>query len=117
MATVRLSEMRDKAEEAHDALTSTRGRLFVVSGPSGVGKDALLQSLFLPENRPSRLLRCVTATTRPPRAGEVPGRDYFFFTREAFEERIETGFFLEHAVYNGNYYGTPHDYADEEREK
>lgn len=98
-------------------LLPKRGRLFVVSGPSGVGKDAVLSALFASVDCPPNLLRCITATTRPPRPTEIPGRDYFFFDRQEFETRIESEFFLEHALYNGNYYGTPHDYPEQERDK
>jgi len=96
-------------------LLSTQGRLFVVSGPSGVGKDAVLAALFASETCPPGLLRCVTVTTRPRREGEEPGRDYLFLTRDEFEARIAQGFFLEHAVYNGHYYGTPGDYVEQQR--
>jgi guanylate kinase len=99
-----------------EALVPKRGRLFVVSGPSGVGKDSVLSALFASADCPPNLLRCITATTRAPRATEIPGHDYFFFTREEFEHRIESEFFLEHATYNGNYYGTPHDYPEQQRE-
>jgi len=100
-----------------DGLVTKRGRLFVVSGPSGVGKDAVLSALFASVECPPNLLRCITATTRPPRPTEIPGRDYFFFTREDFESRIRTEFFLEHAVYNDHYYGTPHDYPEQMRDE
>ncbi len=100
-----------------DSLMSKRGRLFVVSGPSGVGKDAVLNALFASADCPPDLLRCITATTRAPRATEIPGRDYFFFSQDEFKQRIDSEFFLEHANYNGSYYGTPHDYPEQEREK
>jgi len=83
------------------------GRLFVVSGPSGVGKDAVLAALLDERHRPERLVRCVTATSRAPRPGEVDGRDYHFVSRREFEEAVAAGRFLEHAVYAGDYYGTP----------
>lgn len=104
-------------EDPLAGLVPRRGRLFVVSGPSGVGKDAVLSALFASVDCPPNLLRCVTATTRPPRPTEIPGRDYFFFTRDEFEDRIRAEFFLEHAVYNGNYYGTPHDYPEQRRDE
>jgi guanylate kinase len=80
------------------------GRLFVLSGPSGVGKDALLNELFrcLPG-----IERSVSATTRPPRDGETDGIDYHFLTRERFEQDIAADRFLEYAQYNNQYYGTP----------
>lgn len=93
--------------DERDLPTPGRGSLIVLSGPSGVGKDAVLAPLFSAEACPRRLRRCITATTRAPRPGEVEGLDYFFLSREAFEERIAAGFFLEHACYAGRYYGTP----------
>ena len=84
--------------------TSGQGRLFVLSGPSGVGKDSVLTAMF--ENM-SHIVRSVSATTRPPRAGEVDGKDYHFLTRQEFEAGIATGVYLEHALYAGSYYGTP----------
>ena len=84
-----------------------RASLFVLSGPSGVGKDAVLAPLFSVEACPPRLRRCITATTREPRPGEVEGLDYFFLNHEEFERRMAEGFFLEHASYAGRYYGTP----------
>lgn len=98
-----------------DLTGASRGRLFVVSGPSGVGKDAVLGPLLSAENRPRRLRRCVTATTRPPRPGEVEGVDYFFLERAEFERRIALGGFLEHASYAGRYYGTPRAWVEEQR--
>lgn len=82
----------------------TNGLLLVFSGPSGVGKDTVLHEL-LRQNDSVRL--SVSATTRSPRPGEVDGKDYFFVTRERFQEMIERGEMLEYAEYCGNYYGTP----------
>lgn len=84
------------------------GLLFVVSGPSGAGKDTLVDALRA--QRP-RLRYSVSATTRPPRAGENHGEHYFFLTREAFEARKRDDGFLETREYNGNLYGTPRDYV------
>jgi guanylate kinase len=84
-----------------------RGRLIVLSGPSGSGKDAVLAPLFAADTCPPRLRRCVTATTRSPRPGEIEGVDYFFLSHEEFERRVGEGFFLEHASYAGRCYGTP----------
>jgi len=97
--------------------TSRRGRLIVLSGPSGVGKDAVLAPLFAAGTCPPRLRRCITATTRDPRPGEVEGVDYFFLSREEFERRIAEGFFLEHACYAGRFYGTPRWWVDLERDR
>jgi guanylate kinase len=59
----------------------------------------------------------ISMTTRPKRFDEVDGKDYFFVTREQFEEAIKTGHMLEYATYVNNYYGTPKDYVDSLREK
>ena len=81
-----------------------RGVLTVISGPSGVGKGTVIKRLFEIENG---LYFSVSATTRKPRPGEIDGVHYSFKTKEEFEHDIETGEMLEHAVFNGNYYGTP----------
>lgn len=80
------------------------GRLIVITGPSGVGKGTLVKLLL---QQHSDLYLSVSATTRPPRQGEVDGQDYYFTTRKKFEAMIEAGEFLEWAEYAGNYYGTP----------
>src|SRR5690242_20940863 len=79
------------------------GKVFVITGPSGVGKGTLIERLLeaIPE-----LELSVSATTRQPRAGEVDGRDYHFLTPEEFDRRAVAGDFLEHATYSGNRYGT-----------
>jgi guanylate kinase len=86
------------------------GLLFVVSGPSGAGKDTLVEGL---KARHGRLLYSVSATTRPPRPGEREGIDYFFLDRPEFERRLADGAFLEHREYNENLYGTPRSFIDE----
>jgi guanylate kinase len=78
-------------------------KVFVITGPSGVGKGTLIKRLL--ERVPSLALS-VSATTRQPRAGEEDGRDYHFLTEEQFQERREAGDFLEFATYSGNHYGT-----------
>lgn len=85
------------------------GLLFVVSGPSGAGKDTLVDALLA---RSPQLRYSVSATTREPRSGEVEGQHYFFLSREEFERRREAGAFLEWRDYNGNLYGTPRDYVE-----
>ncbi len=85
------------------------GLLFVVSGPSGAGKDTLVDAL---RARTTRLRYSVSATTRSPRPGEIEGEHYFFLTPEEFERRRDAGDFLEWRVYNGNLYGTPRDYVE-----
>jgi guanylate kinase len=77
--------------------------VFVITGPSGVGKGTLIRGLL--EHVPELELS-VSATTRPPRPGERDGVDYYFLTPEAFEAGVQAGDFVEHAVYSGNRYGT-----------
>ena len=89
-----------------------RGLLVVISGPSGVGKDTLIERL---RERDPSLRYSVSCTTRRPRHGEVEGVSYFFVSRQRFEELIKQGFFLEYATYNGNYYGTPAAAVEEAR--
>ncbi|HEY8814511.1 MAG TPA: guanylate kinase [Candidatus Dormibacteraeota bacterium] len=91
---------------------SARGLLTVISGPSGVGKDTLIQRL---RELDSSLQYSISYTTRKPRQGEADGVNYFFVGRQRFEELISEGFFLEHATYNGNYYGTPADAVEKAR--
>lgn len=80
-----------------------KGNLFVISGPSGVGKDTII-SKYLSENEG---MLSISATTRDPRQGEVDGKDYYFLTKKKFEKWIKNDNFLEYATYNDNYYGTP----------
>ncbi len=77
--------------------------VFVITGPSGVGKGTLIRSLIqqVPELEVS-----VSATTRPPRPGEVDGVDYHFLSEAQFDERLAAGDFVEHAAYSGHRYGT-----------
>ena len=83
-----------------------KGKLIVVSGPSGCGKGTVLKRV-LSEN--SNIHYSVSATTRKAREGEKDGVHYYFITREEFEEKINSGGMLEYAEYVGNYYGTPKD--------
>jgi len=83
---------------------SKRGRLFVISAPSGAGKGTVIRSLL--ELRPELVLS-VSVTTRSPREGESDGVSYFFVTRERFREMIDSSDFLEYAEYVGEFYGTP----------
>ena len=78
-------------------------RVFVITGPSGVGKGTLIRGLM--EQLPALELS-VSATTRPPRPGEHDGVDYHFLTPELFERRVADGDFVEHADYAGRRYGT-----------
>ena len=90
-----------------------KGLLIVISGFSGAGKGTLMKKLM--ENFNQYALS-ISMTTRAPREGEVDGREYFFATREQFEDKIKQGGFIEHAQYCGNYYGTPKDYVEEQLE-
>jgi guanylate kinase len=85
------------------------GKVFVITGPSGVGKGTLIEQLL---GRIPELELSISATTREPRQGEVDERDYFFLSPEEFRRRLESGDFLEHASYSGNYYGTLREEVD-----
>ena len=88
---------------------NSRGRLIVISGPSGVGKGTVL-SRYLDGREGIRL--SVSATTRSPRPGEKDGEQYYFLTQEEFTAKIEGNGMLEWAQYNNHYYGTPRDYVE-----
>lgn len=83
---------------------SNRGLLVVYAGASGVGKGTIMKKLLAAD---PNIRLSVSATTRAPRKGEVNGREYYFVTREEFEDLIAKDGFLEHAEYVGNCYGTP----------
>jgi guanylate kinase len=78
-------------------------KVFVITGPSGVGKGTLIKQLL---TRCPDLELSISATTRQPRAGEVDGRDYHFLSPDQFDRRREQNDFLEFAAYSGNHYGT-----------
>jgi guanylate kinase len=78
-------------------------KVFVITGPSGVGKGTLIRTLL---ERVPELELSVSATTRPPRPGEEDGIDYHFLSDEEFERRVAAGEFVEHARYSGRRYGT-----------
>lgn len=80
-----------------------QGNLFIITGPSGVGKDTLISRLMSADNH---LHYSVSATTRQARPGEIDGKSYYFLSKEQFENKIKQGEFLEYAEYVGNYYGT-----------
>ena len=88
-----------------------KGVLVVVSGLSGAGKGTICKRLL--EKYPDYVLS-VSVTSRKPREGEEHGREYFFITKEEFEDRINQGKLLEFAQYVGNYYGTPKDWVEEQ---
>ena len=91
-----------------------KGLLIVISGFSGAGKGTLMKKLI---GNYDQYALSISMTTRAPRDGEVDGREYFFATREQFEDKIKQGGFIEYAQYCGNYYGTPKDYVEEQLEK
>ncbi len=86
-------------------MSRKKGRLFVISGPSGTGKGTVCAELLKEVGNEFS----VSMTTREPREGEVDGREYYFVSREVFVENIEAGNFLEHATVFENLYGTPKD--------
>ena len=86
-----------------------KGRLIVISGPSGVGKGTVVKALM---DLDPKVKLSVSATTRPMRPNEIDGVHYYFITHEKFEEMIAQDLFLEHAQYVGNRYGTPEGPVD-----
>lgn len=87
-----------------------RGSLIVISGPSGSGKGTVIQE-FLKNNK--NVWLSISCTSRDMRPGDVADESYYFISREEFEKKIEEGKFLEYALYNGNYYGTPKEHIEE----
>lgn len=83
-----------------------KGGVFIISGPSGSGKDTVLAELF--RNRPD-LIFSISSVTRPMRSGEKEGDKYNFISREKFEYMIDNDMLLEHNVFVNNYYGTPRE--------
>ncbi len=92
-------------------METNRGVLIVLSGFSGAGKGTVVKALL---EKYDNYAISVSATTRPPREGEVDGVHYFFKTKEEFEEMIERDALLEHACYVDNYYGTPKEYVEQQ---
>jgi guanylate kinase len=88
---------------------SNKGKLIVISGPSGVGKGTIVEQVV----RKSDARLSVSATTRPPGKGEVNGVNYWFMSRDEFEHLVENGEFLEYADVFGNLYGTRRDKTDQ----
>ncbi len=96
-------------------MTNDKGLLIVLSGPSGVGKGTVRKALF--EDEETNFKYSISMTTRDKREGEVDGVDYFFKSREEFEQLIEQDKFIEYAEYVGNYYGTPVDFVHQTMEQ
>ena len=90
-----------------------KGLLIVISGFSGAGKGTLMKKLL---HNYEQYAMSISMTTRAPREGEEHGREYFFATKEQFEDKIKQSGFIEYAQYCGNYYGTPKDYVEEQLE-
>lgn len=92
--------------QASNPMKRTRGKLVVLSGPSGVGKSTITKAVV---SRLRDAYLSVSMTTRPQAPGEQDGREYWFVSRDEFRRRIEAGLFLEYAEVFGNLYGTPRD--------
>ena len=86
-------------------MSHSKGKLYVISGPSGTGKGTICAELLKDIGNEFS----VSMTTRSPREGEVHGKDYYFVSKEEFLENVDKGNFLEHATVFDNYYGTPKD--------
>ena len=93
-------------------MKTDKGTLFVFSGPSGTGKGTILTSYFN-KYKDNKLKYSVSATTRKPRSGEVDGVNYFFKTKDEFQQMIDGGEFLEWASFCDNFYGTPLKYIND----
>ena len=106
--------MSDTDMKKHGSSLKKKGMLAVISGFSGAGKGTLMKRLL---NEYDNYSLSISATTRDPRPGERDGVDYFFVTKERFQEMIQNVELLEYAKYVDNYYGTPKAYVESEMEK
>ncbi|MBR4291079.1 MAG: guanylate kinase [Oscillospiraceae bacterium] len=91
----------------------SKGKLFIISGASGVGKSTVLSHVMAARDD---LRFSVSATTRAPRPGEVDGESYYFVSKEKFEDMIAHNAFVEYDAHMGNYYGTPEEQLNEKME-
>ena len=97
------------AAEVSEALST--GRLFLITGPSGVGKGTLVNALL---QRHPQIWLSISATTRSPRSGEQHGQHYFFLERADFDAKVAAGGLLEWAEFAGNCYGTPREPVEQQ---
>lgn len=84
-------------------IVQRKGIMFIFSSPSGAGKTSIVKEIL----KKNHLVMSVSVTTRPPRIGEIDGKDYFFINHGTFQELRSSGDLLEHAEVFGNFYGTP----------
>lgn len=89
-----------------------RGKIIIISGPSGSGKTTLHKKLLASRALRSKLVKSISAATRPRRLGEKNGRDYLFLTLKNFLDKIRRGYFLEWQKVFDHYYGTPRNYVE-----
>ncbi len=89
---------------------NTKGKLVIISGPSGVGKSTICREIV---SRIENVHLSISATTRPKGRSEIDGKDYYFISREDFQQRLDKDMFLEYAEVFGNLYGTPKEKVDE----
>ena len=106
LQNVRQTSGRISDPALHSNLQQPNPLLVVISGPSGVGKDAVVKRM---QERAFPFSFVVTATSRPPREGEKHGLDYFFISKQDFEDLLARGEFIEHALVYGQHYGVPKD--------
>lgn len=92
-------------------MKSSNPKLFIFTGPSGVGKGTILADFFKKSDH--KIIYSISNTTRKPRDGEINGMHYFFVSKDEFEKLISENAFLEYAYYSGNYYGTNKKFVDE----
>jgi len=101
--------MTDNACTNVDQKKGNKGKVVIVSGPSGVGKSTICKAVV---KHLDNVCLSVSATTRPKSPGEIDGRDYWFLSAQEFKSHVEKGLFLEHAEVFGHCYGTPTDKVD-----